>query len=80
MSDDHAGVGQEGRAVDHLHRGLVPVGKDDPSIVIIKVSGNSAPYWESPGRVLTSASALKARATGLTPDSGESASVDLSDA
>lgn len=57
-----------------------PDGKDDPSIVVIKVSGDSAQHWDSPGRVLTIASMLKARVTGHTPDSRESATVDLSDA
>ena len=48
--------------------------------MVIKVSGDSAQYCDSPGRVLTIASRLKARVIGHTPDSGESATVDLSDA
>ncbi len=48
--------------------------------MVIKVSGDSAQYWDSPGRVLTIVSMPKARVIGHTPDSGESATVDLSDA
>lgn len=54
-----------------------PNGKDDPEICVIKVTGSSAQYWESPGRVMTMASMIKARVTGSTPDAGESATVDI---
>ncbi len=56
-----------------------PDGKDDPDVCVVKVVGDSAQYWESPGRVVTMASMLKARITGGTPDAGESATVDIAD-
>lgn len=54
-----------------------PDGKEDPSVVVIKVDGESAQYWDSPGRVATTLSMLKARVSGTTPDAGESDTVDL---
>lgn len=56
-----------------------PDGKDDPDVCVVKVVGDSAQYWESPGRVVTMASMLKARVTGSTPDAGDSATVDIAD-
>lgn len=54
-----------------------PGGVDDPAVVVVKVEGESAHYWESPGRVAMMASMLKARVTGDTPEAGESQAVDL---
>lgn len=54
-----------------------PEGKDDPNVCVIKVEGDSAQYWESPGKVVTMASMLKARVTHTTPDVGEGGKVDL---
>lgn len=54
-----------------------PDGKDDPDVCVIRVAGDSAQYWESPGRVVTMASMIKARVTGSTPDAGDSATVDI---
>jgi general stress protein 26 len=54
-----------------------PEGQDDPSVVVIKVAGESAHYWESPGRVAMTLDMVKARVTGSTPKSGDSVAVDL---
>jgi general stress protein 26 len=54
-----------------------PEGQDDPSIVVVKVSGESAHYWESPGRVAMTLDMVKARVTGSTPKSSDSGTVDL---
>jgi general stress protein 26 len=54
-----------------------PGGKDDPAVVVVRVSGESAEYWDGPGRAATVISLVKARLTGGTPDSGESGAVDL---
>lgn len=52
-------------------------GVDDPSVVLIHVSAESAQYWETPGRVATVVSMLKAKVTGDTPKVGDSDSVEL---
>lgn len=54
-----------------------PDGKDDPAVVVVKVEGESAQYWDSPGRAQMLVSMLKARVTGSTPDAGDSDTVDL---
>ncbi|GAA1888786.1 pyridoxamine 5'-phosphate oxidase family protein [Lapillicoccus jejuensis] len=54
-----------------------PDGKDDPAVVAVKVEGESAQYWDSPGRARMLVSMLKARVTGSTPDAGDSDTVDL---
>lgn len=54
-----------------------PDGKDDPEVCVVTVTASSAQYWDSPGRVVTMASMLKARVTGSTPEAGDSAKVDL---
>ena len=50
---------------------------DDPQIAVIRVDGDSAQYWDSPGRVATVVEMVKARVSGERPDPGESATVDL---
>jgi general stress protein 26 len=54
-----------------------PGGADDPQVVTVKVSGQSAQYWDSPGRLAMTMSMVKARVTGDTPDAGESDTVEL---
>ncbi|MDQ6896484.1 MAG: pyridoxamine 5'-phosphate oxidase family protein [Actinomycetota bacterium] len=54
-----------------------PKGQDNPTVVVVKVSGDSAQYWDSPGRVAMTMSMVKARVSGTTPQAGESATVDL---
>lgn len=52
-------------------------GENDPKVVLIRVTADSAQYWETPGRVATVVSMLKAKVTGDRPGVGDSASVDL---
>ena len=54
-----------------------PDGKDDPSVVVVKVSGESAQYWDSPGRLAMTLDMVKARVTGTPPKSGDTGTVDL---
>jgi len=55
-----------------------PQGPDDESVVLIKVEGNSAEYWNSPGgRLATVFSFAKAKVTGERIDAGENETVDL---
>ena len=56
----------------------LPQGPEDPSVVLVKVDGDSAEYWESPGnRLATAFSFIKAKATGQRIDAGENEVVDL---
>ncbi len=56
----------------------LPQGPEDPSVVLVKVDGDSAEYWESPGnRLATVFSFVKAKATGDQPDTGDHKKVDL---
>ena len=56
-----------------------PGGQDDPSVVVVKVEGDSAQYWDSPGRVAMTAAMLTAKVTGQPPTSGDSQAMDLPD-
>ena len=44
---------------------------------MIRVDGDSAEFWDSPGKVGTLVGVLKAKVTGHRPDDGESDTVDL---
>jgi general stress protein 26 len=50
---------------------------DDPRVAVIRVDGESAEYWDSPGKVGTLVGALKAKVTGQRPDDGENETVRL---
>lgn len=54
-----------------------PDGEDDPTIALVKVDGESAQYWDSPGRVAMTLDMIKAKVTGNPPKSGDSDTVDL---
>ncbi|MCA0145708.1 pyridoxamine 5'-phosphate oxidase family protein [Blastococcus sp. LR1] len=55
-----------------------PQGPDDDSVVLIKVDGDSAEYWNAPGgRLATAFSFVKAKATGERIESGENEKVEL---
>jgi general stress protein 26 len=60
-----------------LYEAWFPDGQDDPSVVVVKVTGESAQYWDSPGRVAMTLDMVKARFTGNPPKSGDSGTVDL---
>jgi general stress protein 26 len=55
-----------------------PQGPDDDSVVLLKVEGDSAEYWDSPGgRLATVFSFAKAKVTGRRIEAGENEKVDL---
>jgi len=56
----------------------MPQGPEDPSVVLIKVTGETAQYWDTPGgRVASLISFAKAKVTGKPYDGGESETVRL---
>ena len=55
-----------------------PQGPEDPSIVLIKVTGDTAEYWDGPGgRVSSVLSLVKSKVTGKPYSGGENDKVDL---
>ena len=54
-----------------------PEGAEDPDVTLLKVSGEEAHYWDSPGRVAMMVSMLRSSVTKDPPSTGESATVDL---
>jgi general stress protein 26 len=56
----------------------LPQGPDDPNVVLIKVSGHGAEYWDTPGgRVASILSFAKAKLTGKPYEGAENERVDL---
>lgn len=56
-----------------------PDGLDTPNLTLVKVTGETAEYWESAhsSRVVTVLGMVKAAVTGRTPDAGENETVRL---
>ena len=56
----------------------MPEGPDDANVVLIKVTGHSAEYWDTPGgRIASVISLVKAKVTGERYDGGENERVSL---
>lgn len=56
----------------------LPQGPDDGSVVLIKVNGESAEYWDTPGgRIASVISFVKSKVTGERYDGGENERVTL---
>ncbi|MPQ98951.1 pyridoxamine 5'-phosphate oxidase [Modestobacter sp. I12A-02628] len=55
----------------------LPQGPEDDSVVLIKVEGETAEYWDTPGRVSTALSFAKATVTGERYSGGENETVVL---
>jgi general stress protein 26 len=56
----------------------LPQGPDDADVVLIKVTGDTAEYWDTPGgRVASVLSFAKSKLTGRPYDGGENETVDL---
>ncbi|WP_420122130.1 pyridoxamine 5'-phosphate oxidase family protein [Nakamurella sp.] len=56
----------------------LPQGPEDPSVVLIKVNGESAEYWDTPGgRIASVISLVKAKVTGERYEGGENERVEL---
>ncbi|MCA0436793.1 MAG: pyridoxamine 5'-phosphate oxidase family protein [Austwickia sp.] len=51
---------------------------DDPDVALLKVTAETAHYWDSPGKVVQVAGLLKALATGSAAPEGDHAVVDMS--
>ena len=55
-----------------------PGGRDSEQIVLLRVEGESAEYWDTPGgRVATAISYVKAKLTGTRATVGDDVEVDL---
>jgi len=55
-----------------------PEGPDDDEVILVKVDGDSAEYWESPGgRIATLISFAKAKVTGEPYSGGDNEKVEL---
>lgn len=55
-----------------------PEGPDSDEIILVKVDGDSAEYWESPGgRIATLISLAKAKVTGEPYSGGDNETVEL---
>lgn len=56
----------------------LPQGPEDPSVVLIKVNGESAEYWDTPGgRIASVISLVKSKVTGERYEGGENERVEL---
>lgn len=56
----------------------LPQGPEDPSVVLIKVDGHSAEYWDTPGgKVASVMSFVKSKVTGERYDGSENETVTL---
>ena len=55
----------------------LPQGPADPSVVLIKVTGETAEYWDTPGKISTALSFAKAKVTGERFSGGENETVRL---
>jgi general stress protein 26 len=62
-----------------LLKAWFPDGLETPNLTLIKVTGQTAEYWESAhsSRVVTMLGYAKAAVTGQTPDAGENETVRL---
>jgi general stress protein 26 len=59
----------------------LPQGPDDPNVVLIKVTGHGAEYWDTPGgRAASILSFAKAKITGKRYEGAENERVDLDSA
>ena len=58
-----------------------PQGPEDESIVLLKITGETAEYWDTPGgRVASVLSLVKSKATGERYDGGDNEVVELNSA
>ena len=56
----------------------LPQGPEDPSVVLLKVTGDTAEYWDTPGgRIASVISFVKSKITGERYDGGENEVVTL---
>jgi general stress protein 26 len=56
----------------------LPQGPDDPSVILIRFTAETAEYWDTPGgRIATAVSFVKAKVSGERYDGGEHETVAL---
>ena len=55
----------------------LPQGPEDPSVVLIEFSSDTAEYWDTPGKIATALSFVKAKATGEPDQGGENETVTM---
>ena len=56
----------------------LPQGPEDPNVLLVKVTGQTAEYWDTPGgKVASVISFVKAKVTGERYDGGDNETVDL---
>lgn len=61
-----------------MSKAWFPGGKDDPNLVVLKVTTEEAAYWDSSSsKMVVFFSMLKAVITGTTPDGGEHGTLNL---
>ena len=73
--DDRAKVGELWTT---QMEGWFPQGPDDPSVVAIRVDGDTAEYWDTPGGLVASAlSLIKVKTTGERYKGNDNEVVDL---
>ncbi|TDE18569.1 pyridoxamine 5'-phosphate oxidase family protein [Dyadobacter psychrotolerans] len=61
-----------------MSKAWFPGGKDDPDLVMLKVTTDEAAYWDSTSsKMVVFFSMLKAAVTGTTPDGGDHGKLDL---
>jgi general stress protein 26 len=61
-----------------MSKAWFPEGKDDPDLVMLKVTTDEAAYWDSTSsKMVVFFSMLKAAVTGTTPDGGDHGRLDL---
>ena len=61
-----------------MSKAWFPEGKEDPNLVMLKVTTDEAAYWDSSSsRMVVFFSILKAAVTGTTPDEGDHGKLDL---
>ena len=61
-----------------MSKAWFPAGKDDPNLVMLKVTTDEAAYWDSSSsKMVVFFSMLKAAVTGTTPDGGDHGKLDL---
>ena len=61
-----------------MSKAWFPEGKEDPNLVVLKVTTEEAAYWDSTSsKMVVFFSMLKAVLTGTTPDGGDHGKLDL---
>jgi len=61
-----------------MSKAWFPEGKDDPNLVMLKVTTDEAAYWDSnSSRMIVFFSMLKAAVTGTTPNEGDHGKLNL---